>query len=126
MKNRILIIICIFAVAASAAVILLSRRDGTEQAAAEILRDGEVLQKIDLSSVSESYDVTVEADGGGYNTVHITRNGVSVSDADCPDKLCVNMGEISGSAYPIVCLPHRLVVRIVSGSGGTVDAVTGR
>ena len=47
-----------------------------------------------------------------------------MSEADCPDRLCVKQGEITNGIYPIVCLPHRLTVRIVENSG--IDAVTGR
>ena len=47
---------------------------------------------------------------------------VSVTEADCPDKVCVNTGEISKSGDTIVCLPHKLVVEI-EGSTSETDAV---
>ncbi|GHU58058.1 hypothetical protein FACS1894133_2110 [Clostridia bacterium] len=53
---------------------------------------------------------TVQVDGGGYNTVSISGGKVAVTDADCPDKLCVNVGY--SDSLPIVCLPHRLEVVI--------------
>ncbi len=32
--------------------------------------------------------------------------------ADCPDKLCVKQGKISKSGESIICLPHKVVVKI--------------
>lgn len=85
--------------------------------AAEIYQNGELLNTLPLS---ENTELTVECENG-YNVITIRSGKVSVSDADCPDKVCVNMGEISGST-PIVCLPHRLEIRVVNGKSDT-DAV---
>ena len=86
----------------------------------EIISDGEVLYTIDLSHTS---DKTLRIDcGDGYNTVEIIGGKIHVSEADCPDKICVNMGFLQGGV-PIVCLPHKLVIRYVQG--GRLDAVAG-
>ena len=39
-------------------------------------------------------------------------DGVSVTQADCPDLLCVQQGKITTSAIPIACVPHHLTVQI--------------
>ena len=49
-------------------------------------------------------------------------NAVYMSDADCPDKLCVHTGTIHKTGETIVCLPHRVVVEI-TGTTDTFDAV---
>ena len=33
-----------------------------------------------------------------------------VTDAGCPDKICVNHGELRTEMLPIVCLPNRLII----------------
>ena len=48
----------------------------------------------------------------GTNTVHVESDGVSVTQADCPDLLCVQQGKITTSAIPIACVPHHLTVQI--------------
>lgn len=48
----------------------------------------------------------------GSNTVTISEGFVSVSHADCPDKYCVSHVKISKEGETIVCLPHRLVIKI--------------
>ena len=70
-------------------------------------------------------DRTVKIEGeGGYNTLVIEGGQVWLSEADCPNLLCVKMGKIRYAGQSIVCLPHRLAVRIVGGASG-LDAVTG-
>ena len=57
----------------------------------------------------------------GHNTVSIRGSSVTVTESDCPSHDCERFGAISQSAQSIVCLPHRLLIRI---SGETeIDAV---
>ena len=66
--------------------------------------------------------------GNGY-TLHIvlTETEVWVESSDCPTQDCVHTGHISRSGQSIVCLPARVIVQLVGGSGGDdgVDAVIG-
>ena len=39
-----------------------------------------------------------------------------VTDADCPDQVCIRMGKISKTGENIVCLPHKLVVQLEGDS----------
>ncbi len=48
----------------------------------------------------------------GSNTIKIEGGGVTVTDADCPDGYCVSHVKISNEGETIVCLPHRLVIKI--------------
>lgn len=58
-------------------------------------------------------DATYRAEcAGGYNTIVIKDGTVCVSEADCPDKICVHHRKISREGESIICLPHRLVVSI--------------
>ena len=59
-----------------------------------------------------------------YNLLLIENGKVSVSDADCPDQLCVKQRSISKNGESIICLPHRLVVQVESGEERELDAVT--
>ncbi len=49
-----------------------------------------------------------------HNTIHIEDGQVSVADADCPDRLCVNQGSISKPGQTIACLPGRTVIQIMA------------
>ena len=59
------------------------------------------------------------------DTIKVVEGGrVRVSQADCPDQVCVNQGWISDGTVPIVCLPNQLIVQI-EGGGNQLDAQTG-
>lgn len=90
---------------------------------ARITRDGILLEEIDLSRVDEPYSIALE-DGSGLNTVLVEPGRIRISEADCPDQICVNQGYISDSTVPIVCLPHRLMVEIV-GARSELDGGAG-
>ena len=48
----------------------------------------------------------------GENVLVIKDGEASITEADCPDGVCIRMGSISKTGENIVCLPHRLVVQI--------------
>lgn len=70
---------------------------------------------------------TVQIDGiGGTNLLVIADGRASVTEADCPDALCVNMGQIHRAGQSIICLPHQVVVEVVDGSDENgVDLIAG-
>ena len=41
----------------------------------------------------------------------IENGKIFVKDADCPDKNCCRMGYLDNLHNPIVCLPHKLIIR---------------
>lgn len=115
MKIKMIVFLLIAAVAVSAAVLLL-RGGSAPSPVARITRDGVLLEEIDLDRVDEPWSFTLE-DGSGTNTVQVERGRIRISEADCPDQVCVNRGWISDSTVPIICLPHKLMIEIVGGEG---------
>ena len=110
--------------AASAALSALLFLGGREDTVAVIIRDGEAIRTIDLSQVEEPYSFTVEWEDG-YNMIEVERDRIRVSEADCPDKVCVRHGWSDENAAPIACLPHKLVIRLEGGEDAPVDGVAG-
>ena len=53
-----------------------------------------------------------EGENGGRNVVVIENGLVFVSEANCPDQICVNHKPTNQTADPIVCLPNKLVVEV--------------
>ena len=49
----------------------------------------------------------------------------AVAEANCGDHTCIRTGQISREGEAIVCLPHRLVVRIEGGDEPLFDADAG-
>lgn len=122
MKGKVILFLLLAAVAASAALLLL-RGGGEDNPVARITRDGVLLEEIDLDKVDQPYTLTFE-DESGSNTVSVERGRIRISEADCPDQVCVNQGWIADGTVPIVCLPHRLMVEI-EGGGGELDGGAG-
>ncbi len=109
-KTKTWIVALLLFCAAAVGTFLLLRASGGGTVAV-ITVDGEVRERIDLSRVKESYDLEIDT-VYGHNTVHVEPGAISVTDADCPDRICVAMGRLQKSGVPIVCMPHRLVIRI--------------
>ena len=88
---------------------------------ARIYQDGALVREIDLSDIAAPYTFTITSTDCSYNTIKVEQGAIGVTDADCPDKTCRNMGMVRSSAYPISCLPHKLLIQIADNDSG-IDA----
>ena len=92
----------------------------TENAMVVIEVNGDEVGRYPLSDDRVVY---VESYNGGNNTVTIKDGKVSVSEASCPDKICVKHKRIKYNGETIICLPNRMTVTIVS-EGEKTDGKT--
>ena len=125
-RTWIILFAAVFAVLALLAF-ALSRMDagGT---VANIYQDGVCIYSIDLSTVTETITFTVADDDGHENVVEIENGRIRISEANCPDQVCVESGWLSSSLKPIVCLPAKLVIQLESDPAAEeldLDAVSG-
>ena len=60
-------------------------------------------------------------DGTSYNVLVIADGTADVTDAGCPDKICVQMHPIRYAGESIICLPNRTVITIEGGESSGVD-----
>ncbi len=121
LKRDIILVLSMVIIAAAAFLIInfAVKKDGSY---AVIKVDGNVIKTQDLNSG----ETTIEVNGyqGGVNKVVINDGKVSMTEADCPDELCVKTGKISRVGETIVCLPHRVVVEIKgSQDDDSIDSV---
>lgn len=84
----------------------------------QISSEGRVVEVLDLD-VDQEFRVDT---GTGYNLITVRDGKVAVTEASCPDKLCMERGFCS-SGSQIVCLPNRLVLsflgdRQIDGAAG--------
>ena len=87
-------------------------RPGTPATRAQI-KSGDSVMTL---SLLEDQEFTLEAEGGGCNTVTVRDGKIAVTYADCPDQYCVKQG-FCNSGVQIVCLPHGLVISFLNDSG---------
>ena len=62
---------------------------------------------------------------GGSNILVISGGQAWLSEANCPDLLCVRQGKIHYTGQSIICLPNRLTVTVEGGEANDVDFVVG-
>ena len=91
------------------------------EAVLRIYQNGELRGEYDLS---QPKTLPVKEEDYGYNLVMIEDGTVRITDADCPDQLCMKQRSISKNGESIICLPHKLVLQICAKEEGALDAVT--
>ncbi len=69
-------------------------------------------EEIAVLPLDKDTTLTVNGYGGNICTVNITSGSVNVTEATCPDKLCVRQKSIRKNGETIVCLPARIVIEI--------------
>ena len=64
---------------------------------------------------NKSKDELIQVEFQGHkNIIQIKDKQISIIEADCHDKTCVNMGILKSAFTPIVCLPNHLVIQYVN------------
>ncbi len=117
-KHDILLAAVLLFVAGAAAVcLLLFRQDGGY---AVVVQDGVETARYPLS---QEIEVTVWGEDGKSNILVIKDGMADIIDASCPDGLCVSQRSICYDGETIVCLPHKLVIKIESKEQGEVDVI---
>ena len=82
---------------------------GTGTLHLEISVDGNIIKTFSLDADQE-YLLHVEDDS--FNRLVIRDGSAWISEASCPDKLCVHQGKIRNEGEMIVCLPNRMIAKI--------------
>ena len=62
---------------------------------------------------------------GDTNTCEIRDGRVSMTEADCPDKICVHSKPVSSAGEGIVCLPNKIILKIEGNKEEGPDTVAG-
>lgn len=118
-KNDLIVIG--FIVFASMMLLILYRAVQSQNGSVIIYQNGE---RIRTCLLTEEQTITIGDPMEGYNILVISKDGVYIREADCPDRLCVKHRKISKGGESIICLPHKLVVQIEAEDAEQLDAVT--
>lgn len=62
--------------------------------------------------LDENQTVKIEGKDGFYVQISIQDGTVKVTEAACPDQICVSHGPVSGTMDSIVCLPAQVVISV--------------
>ena len=114
-KRDIILILSVLLIAAALFLVVeLTKEDG---AGVVVKVDGVEVAEYSLSK-SGTYPLN-----GGTNILVIEDGRAYLSDANCPDKLCVHQGKISRTGEVITCLPNKLTVTVF-GAEESVDLIS--
>ncbi len=87
------------------------RQEAASVCYAEISVDGELYKRVQLTGHQGREELLVET-ARGKNLIVVEGESIRVKEADCPDKICVNMGRLTQPGETAACLPHKLLIEV--------------
>ena len=101
-------------------VLYLVLRAGRQEGGVAVVRVNGVETERHSLSVNGTFPLN-----GGRNILVIRDGQAWLSEANCPDLLCVKQGRIHYTGQVITCLPNRVTVTVEGGESDGVDLVVG-
>lgn len=110
MKKGDIILICILVLIGGGIVLsqFVNKKTGNQVV---ITVDGEEYKVLDLQ---KNQQIKIECKDDHYNVLTIQDGKASMTEADCKNQVCVRSASISHVGESISCLPHKVIVKIVS------------
>lgn len=87
----------------------------------EITVDGNIYQTLPLKTDTV---IDIPSGQGQTNRLEIKDGKANMTDADCPDKICVHQKQIEKNGETLVCLPHKVIVTVRSQKESTLDGIS--
>lgn len=72
-------------------------------------------------SLAEDREIKIN---NGSNILVIKNHQADMTEADCPDQLCVKQKPVSRNHESLICLPNKVVVEVDSSENSEFDAVS--
>lgn len=101
-------------------LIIIINATKTEGSRVLITVDGKKYAELPLD---KDTTFTIKQEDGSINILTVRDGQVDMTEANCPDKICVKHPNIHYNSETIVCLPHKVVLQIVDGEKNETDAV---
>lgn len=119
-RNTILFFILLFFLIC-VGFLIQKRYFGKNGVSVTVQQNGQVLATLPLNQDTELY---LDDGAGGTNTLVIEDHKVFISEANCPDLVCVRTGAISKTGEAIACLPHKLILTVSGQTPEGLDSTT--
>ena len=69
-------------------------------------------------------EIRLESENGGYNILIIKDGKADVTEASCPDHVCVYQRSVSKTGEAITCLPNKTVITVEGKDEADFDFVS--
>jgi len=111
LRNDIILAVIIILIAAVGLLLFVMNKE--EGSTVSVKIDG---TQIVSYSLSENIEIPIKTgDNDEHINILVIKDGkASISEADCPDKICVQTRAVSYVGETVVCLPHKLVIEITN------------
>ena len=119
LRNDIILAVVIVFIAAAGLLLFVFNREQGSTVSVKI--DGTQIASYPLG---ENREIPIKTgDNDEHINVLVIKDGkASISEADCPDKICVETRAVSYVGETVVCLPHKLVIEITNqNADGGID-----
>ncbi len=90
----------------------------TKQPVAVVTVDGKEYGRFPLDKDTQE---RIEFSDGSYNILVICDGVADMTEASCPDKICVSHRSISKKNESITCLPNKVIITIENGKESDLD-----
>ena len=100
---------------------LFTQKTVSDGGTAVVTIDGEEYEQFPLD---ETIVEKIELPDGSYNVLEIKDGKADITEASCPDGICVDHRKVSKTNQTIVCLPNKVIVTIQDGAEAEVDMMT--
>lgn len=111
----VIIAVVLLLAAALTAWFALGTSDG--QLYAEVWQDDVLVERVKLTDETDR-----EIDLDGHNVIVLAGKTARMESADCHDQVCVRTGTLTRAGQVAVCLPNRVILKIV-GEMSEIDAI---
>jgi hypothetical protein len=118
-RNDLLLVLAILLCAG--AFLLYTNLTRSDGAYAVAYVSGKEVARYPLGKPAET---VLRTAASGTNTLVIENGEAWVSEANCPDKVCMGMGKISKNGEFIACLPNQVIIVVEGGEESPVDGRT--
>ncbi len=116
-KKDILIILLLILI--SLGIYLFNSKFSEKGNEAEVMVDGKLFGRYTLDE-NGKYEIY---NGDSYNILVIKDGTAKISEASCKNQICVNHNAISKNNESIICIPNKIVVKIISENDDNIDDV---
>ena len=122
MKKRAIVVGVILGVIFIISIIFTAHQflSKPDNATAAIYQNGKLIKTVSTDH-EESFRIE---DGENWNEITVSKDGIRVTDASCPDQICMHTVWKGSGSLPIVCLPNHLVITSMQAEDDEFDVLT--